>query len=75
LKAEIASWKDVVRSCSKKRDVENKEKNSSHVVNFTHILQAAFLPISFSKKLQTQTLSTERMPNNTFVQKKLLVKY
>jgi len=40
------------------------------VVNFANILQAAFAPVfTFAKKLQSQTLSREKLSKNTFVQK------
>jgi len=47
------------------------------MVNFTNILQAAFALISFYKKLQSQTVSSEKLHNSLLWEKfahKMLVK-
>jgi len=42
------------------------------VVNFTNILRAAYAPIPCANKLQTHTVSAEKLMLNTFVQKSCL---
>jgi len=44
------------------------------VVNFINILRAAFASIYFRQKLQTQTVSSDKLSKNSFAQKKLFVK-
>jgi hypothetical protein len=39
------------------------------VVNFTHILRAAFALIFFCQKITSQTVIREKMRKNTFIQK------
>ena len=47
------------------------------MVNFSNIIQAVFLPISFRQKLLTQTVSTEKLRKTLLFEKaahKMLVK-
>ena len=49
-------------SLNSRHNVLQSMKGSTPLVNFTNILQAAFMPIScHHKNLQTQTVSTEKM--------------
>ena len=55
----------------------NKSKIFSTAVNFTKIWQAAFALISICQKLQTQTVSTEKLGKTLLFEKdahKMLVK-
>jgi len=44
------------------------------MVNLSYILQAAFVPISFAKKLQSQAVTKEKL-RKTITFKKVQVKY
>ncbi len=50
----------LLKALSYKKGTHKMLMKRTPVVSFTNISQAAFAPISFIKKLQTQTISTEK---------------
>jgi len=57
-----------------KKRAHKKLMTLTPLVNFTNILQAGFLPIFFQQKLESQTLSKDKLRNFCCCNKQLVIK-
>ena len=72
---ETKTWLDIVSTRESHRgDAQSQERNRIPVVNFTNILCAVFVPISFGQKITNLNCKQIKPSQNTFCIKKMIIK-